>query len=56
MSKQNLKTLRNSVSKACLAGVQIAVLVAVVASQLGERILRGAQGFAVYRETLVEQG
>jgi hypothetical protein len=54
MSK-NLHTMRKSFSKACLAGVQIAVLVAVVASQLGERILRGAQGFAVYREALAEQ-
>lgn len=49
---KTLKALRRSVSGLLLASAQITVLVAVVASQLGERILRGPQGFAHYREAL----
>lgn len=50
-----LKTLKSSCSSLLLAGAQISVLVAVVASQTGERILRGGRGFATYREAISEQ-
>ena len=56
MSK-HLKSMGSSLAAAGLAGIQLAILVSVVASQLGERALRGAQGFALYRATLTaEQG
>ena len=38
-----------------LAGAQASVSVSVFVSQLGERLLRGARGFAVYREFRSEQ-
>lgn len=51
-----LKSVKVSFSAVLLAGAQLSVLLAVVASQAGERILRGARGFAVYREILTGQG
>ena len=49
---KTLQTMKLSFSAAFLAGIQISVLVAVVASQIGERVIRGAQGFAIYRDAL----
>ncbi len=54
--KNVLKSVQSSFSAILLAGAQISVLVAVVASQFGERVLRGSRGFAVYRESATEQG
>jgi hypothetical protein len=49
------KNVGLSLSAALLTGAQLSVLVAVVASQIGERAVRGAKGFAVYRDLLTEQ-
>lgn len=53
--KKTLKAVRSSFSVILLAGAQISVLVAVVVSQAGERLVRGPRGFEVYRDTATEQ-
>ncbi len=52
MKLKPMKNLRLAVSAALLAALQATVLFAVMASQIGERALRGGRGFASYQRNL----
>jgi hypothetical protein len=49
------KNIHVSFGRILLIGARASVFLAVAASQLGERVLRGARGFAVYRQAHTER-
>ena len=50
--KNAFKAMKTSFTLFLLGGAQLSVLLAIVASQAGERAVRGARGFAAYRANL----